>query len=560
MATVGRRLDSERLITIGLLGAIALYLCVALLLPLYSVISRAVEDRDGNFVGGANFHQFFETPGLSDAVLNSIWTSSLVTVITVSLAFLYAYGIARTRMPGRRTLRGIAMIPIMSPSLLPAIALVYIFGQQGVFRSALMGHSIYGPIGIVIGECLFTFPHAVLILTAAFAGADQRLYEAASALRAGPVRVFFTVTLPGCRYGLAGAAIAVFTIAFTDFGVPAVIGGSYPVLATQVYQQVVGRFDFQMGAVTAIFLLAPAVLSFTIERMIQHRSSQAPSSAAVPLRIARNWLRDTAFLIPAVLVALFLLGVISMAIFGSLVRFWPYDLSLSLNAYDFSRRPGDGWAAYRNSWILALSTACIGTVIIVTGAYLVDKGQGMRRLRMTIHALSLIPLAVPGIVLGLAYIFFFNSPTNPLNVIYSTMAILIISTITYFYTVPHMMMLTSLKQLNCEFEAVGASLKVPFYVTLWRVTLPCCLPTILNVWGYLFVNAMTTVAAVVFLYSANTQVAAVIIVNWNNGGHINSSAALSVVLFATAAAVWIMQAVAGRYLLRRAMMWNQPTG
>jgi iron(III) transport system permease protein len=137
----------------------------------------------------------------------------------------------------------------------------------------------------------------------------------------------------------------------------------------------------------------------------------------------------------------------------------------------------------------------------------------------------MVPLAVPGLVLGLGYIFFFNAPDNPLNFIYGTLAILVVNTVAHFYTVAHLTAVTALKQIDGEFEAVSASLKVPFYVTLKRVTVPICLPAILDIAIYMFVNAMTTVSALIFLYGAGTKPAGVMIVHMDEAGQIAAAAA-----------------------------------
>ena len=166
---------------------------------------------------------------------------------------------ARTCLPFRGVFATVAQIPILAPSLLPAISLVYLFGNQGIFKAWLLGYSIYGPIGIVAGEVFWTFPHALIIITTALAISDARLYEAAAALKASPWRTFWTVTVPGARYGLISAVFVVFTLVITDFGVPKVIGGQFNVLATDIYKQVVGQQNFPMGAVIGLVLLAPAV-------------------------------------------------------------------------------------------------------------------------------------------------------------------------------------------------------------------------------------------------------------------------------------------------------------
>src|SRR5690606_13390428 len=172
--------------------------------------------------------------------------------------------------------------------------------------------------------------------------------------------------------------------------------------------------------------------------------------------------------------ALFVLSILVVAAYGSFIKYWPYDLTFTWANYDFDRIDTNGWGAYYNSLKMATLTAIFGTVFIFFGAYLVEKGRGLGPLRAGIQFLCMIPLAVPGLVLGLSYIFFFNAPGNPLNFLYLTMAILVINTITHFYTVCHLTALTALKQMDAEFESVSASLKVPFYKTFARVTVPVC--------------------------------------------------------------------------------------
>ena len=143
----------------------------------------------------------------------------------------------------------LALLPLFAPSLLPAISLIYIFGNQGFLKSWLVGGSIYGPIGIVLAQVFYCFPHALMILITALSLADGRLYEAAAAMGTPRRRVFWTVTLPGVRYGLISALFVVFTLVITDFGIAKVIGGQFNVLATDAYKQVVGQQNFEMGAV-----------------------------------------------------------------------------------------------------------------------------------------------------------------------------------------------------------------------------------------------------------------------------------------------------------------------
>ncbi len=535
---------------------LGVWLSVAVVLPLYTLLSKGLEDHAGRFVGLANFAEFFATPVLFHSIYNSLTIAIISTVITITLAFVYAYALTRSCMPGKAIFKGIAMVPILAPSLLPAISLVYLFGNQGMIKGVLMGETIYGPIGIVMGEVFWTFPHALIIIITALSMADARLYEAAESLGTSKLRTFFTVTLPGARYGVISACFVVFTLVITDFGVPKVIGGQYNVLATDVYKQVIGQQNFQMGAVVGMVLLVPAVLAFIADRIIQRKQVALISARAVPYHPKPKTRFDMAMMGFCCVVGFMILGIIAVDAFASFIQLWPYNLTLTLYNYDFDLRDGGGWASYRNSIVMASYTAVIGTVIIFAGAYLVEKIRGFTVIRSLVQFMCIIPLAVPGLVLGLAYIFFFNHPDNPLEFVYGTMAILVICTVTHFYTVSHLTATTALKQMDPEFEAVSMSLKVPFYKTFWRVTVPVCVPAILDISIYLFVNAMTTVSAVVFIYSADTTLASVAVLNMDDAGEVASAAAMGMMIVCTSAGVRVLHALLTRGIARTSQAWR----
>ena len=174
-----------------------------------------------------------------------------------------------------------------------------------------------------------------------------------------------------------------------------------------------------------------------------------------------------------------------------------------------------------------------------------------------IQVLALVPMAVPGLVLGLAYIFFFNHPANPLTFLYGTMAILVMVTIGHYYTVTHLTALTALKQLDKEFESVSDSLKASRIKTFARVTVPICLPAILDISVYFFLSAMTTVSAVVFLYSVHTQLASVTVLNMDDAGEQSPAAAMAMVIVITCIAMRVLHFLATRGLARRTQAWKK---
>lgn len=518
---------------------------------------RRVQLRPVESYGIGNFATYFRSPALSNSIKNSVMIATVSTIITVTLAFWFAYALNRSCMRFKGVFRLIAMAPILVPSLLPGIALVYLFGNQGILKELMFGTSIYGPTGIVIGSVFFTFPHAFLIISTALAISDARLFEAAISLRASPWRTFWTVTIPGARYGLVSAAFVVFNLVITDFGLPKVIGGQFNVLAVDIYKQVIGQQNFEMGAVVSVVLVLPAIVAFAIDRIVQSKQVALISARSVPYQPLPNRKTDWLMFAYSCMIAVFIIGILGICQLAALVKFWPYDMSLSLKNYQFDLMDGGGWGAYYNSIKLGLLTAVIGTVVIFFGAYLVEKSNGFRTGRTIFQMFAILPMAIPGMVLGLAYIFFFNNPANPLNFLYGTMAILVICTVTHFYTVSHLTATTALQQMDREFESVSASLKQPTLKLFGRVTVPVCLPAILDISIYLFVNAMTTVSAVVFLYSPTTSLASVAVLNMDDAGDIAPAAAMGMMIFYTNAGARIFHLIASHGILRRTQAWRR---
>ncbi|KRE11133.1 phosphonate ABC transporter permease [Bosea sp. Root381] len=555
------RIGSVRLNERHVAGALILALCAVLVLiialPLWALLSKSLEDVNGRFVGLANFIAYATTPTLISSLGNSLFVAGVTTAIVIPVAFLYAYALRRSCIPGKGLFYAAAMVPVFAPSLLSGLALIYVFGNQGLLKSWMMGASLYGPIGIIAAEALYSFPHAVLILVTALALSDGRLREAAEAMGTTRWRMFRTITLPGARYGLISATFVVFTLVITDFGIPKVIGGQFSVLATDAYRQVVGQQNFPMGAVVGIILLVPAVLAFFVDRLVKRRQSAMLSARAVPYAPKPEPGRDIALLGFVILTTLAIVAPYAIAVWGSFVTYWPYNLALTLNNYDFAAFDPAGWDAYRNSLLLASLTAVIGTTLIFTGAYLIEKLKLFPRMRAFAQFLAMLPMAVPGLVLGLGYVFFFNATWNPLGFLYGTLAILVINTIAHFYTVGHITALTSLKQIDGEFEAVSASLKVPFWSTFRRVTAPICLPAILDIGVYVFVNALTTVSAVIFLYGAETKLASIAIVHMDEAGAIASAAGMATVIMLTAIAVKLAHVGLDRLVFGRLQQWRQ---
>ncbi|MGL4315727.1 MAG: putative 2-aminoethylphosphonate ABC transporter permease subunit [Pseudomonas sp.] len=546
---------ADRLFVLGGQWLLLVLLTLAVLLPLLAMLWRGFSGEDGQGGGLQAALTLFGSANFRWLLGNSLSVSLTVACIVVPLAYAFAYALQRTCMPGKPLWRSISLLPLLAPSMLPGIALIYLFGNQGVLRH-LLADNIYGFWGIVLGQAIYTFPHALMVLLSALALADARLFDAASSMGASPWRAFRSITWPGSRQGVFAAFCLVFTLCVTDFGVPVVVGGDYQLLALEAYKAVVGQQQFGRGALIGMVLLLPALFSFAVDLWLRRRQRDAMSGRAQVYHPQPSGRRDLAFLLVAVLICGVLLGVFGMAIYSSLVKFWPYDLSLSLQHYAFSELPG-GWLAYRNSLLLAVCSALFGSLLIFTGAYLMEKTR-QSPLTQALRLLSFVPMAVPGLVLGLGYVFFFNLPGNPLSGLYGSLTLLVVCTIAHFLTTAQMTASAALRQLDGEFEAAALSLKVPLLRHFCRVTLPICLPALLDIIRYLFVSAMTTVSAAIFLYSPDSVLAAVAVLNMDDAGNVGGAAAMSTLILLTSAGVSLLLAGLSRGLLRRSQAWRMP--
>lgn len=550
--------DLIRWALVALFGAV-LYLFV--LYPLLQVVWRSLLANDGSFVGWANYRRYFGTPAIAQSIVNSLFVSLVSMALTVVLAFVYAYGLTRSRMPGRGLFRIAAMLPLFAPSLVQALAFIYVFGNNGIVtRTTGFNVGIYGAKGIVLAEVFYCFPHAVLILVAALSATDARLYDATRTLGAGPLKTFLTVTLPGVKFGLVSACFVVFTLVITDFGAPKAIGGKFSVMATEIYNQVSGQQNFTMGATVSVVLLIPAVLAFLVDRVVQRRRYALVTSASQPLVPARRPAADWGCFAYCALVAGAIAGMYLAIVVYSLVTRWPYNFTPTLRHYRFDTV--GGYAPLWNSVYVAAWSAAVGTVLTFVGAYLVEKCRTVAS--GPLYLLSVLPVSIPGMVLGLAYIFTFNAAGSVLNALYGTLAILIISNVIHYFTVGFLTATTALRQMDAEFENVSASLGVPFYRTFWRVTVPMALPSIVAISMYFFLNAMVTLSAVVFLVAPGTELAAVAVLLMDDAGDAAQAAAMSVCIVGIGLAVRLGYWALMRGVHRRTQAWREaretPTG
>ncbi|USP39163.1 putative 2-aminoethylphosphonate ABC transporter permease subunit [Acinetobacter sp. XS-4] len=539
------------------LAMVAIALTLAIIAPLMMLFETAFFDENQKFVGLENFYNYFSSPALLSSVFNSVWVACAATVITVFLASIYAFALTNVNMKGKGFFKVVAFLPILAPSLLPSLALVYLFGKQGVFKPLLGDIQIYGPIGILISYCFWLFPAILMLMMVSFRSVDQRLIEASLSLGKNIWKTHYHVTLPAIRYGLISASLVAFIYVLTDFGIPKVIGGSFNMMALDVYKQIIGQQNMSMGAVISILLLLPAVFVFIFDRIQSKRHERFQAFQAKPYVSALNKKLEVVLSLFCGLVSGAILLIIFTAVLASFIQSWPYDLSLTLAHYSFEYVDGGGWAAYFNSVRMALFSTIFGTALIFMVALLTERFKAHPLIKNYVQALVLLPLAVPGLVLGIAYILFFNQQSNPLNVLYGTMTILVISTIVHYYTVPHLTLTNAIKQIPLQLDQAAQTLGTSKWKTFWKVYLPMCFPALCDVSVYVFVNAMTTVSAAIFLYSPDTSLAAVAVLNMDDAGDTVAAVAMSILILTTSCVVKLIHWLFTRKIMARSQQWRE---
>ncbi|MBU4121677.1 MAG: ABC transporter permease subunit [Proteobacteria bacterium] len=558
-------LSSENIFTGVIMALLLAILALFLLYPVVD-ICRLSFIKDGVFTI-QNYLDYFSNPRIFRSFYNSMFVSAITMVITTVLAFFFAYGLTRTTMPAKGLFFTISTLPLIAPTIIQALALILLFGRNGLITRYLLGTdwNIYGATGIIVGEILYCFPNALFILYTTLSAVDTRLDEAAQSLGASSLKTFWKVTLPAAKYGIASAAALTFNLTITDFGIPVVIGGNYSVLATEIVSQVFGLQRFDLGATIGVILLIPSITAFMINYYLTRKSYAMISGQARPFLPPSRPLKKWGFTIYSALISACILLVFVTVFFGSFVRTWPYDFSLTLAHFDF---PSLGasvplWTAFWHSvlapgplrdmiaikyapiWtslLVSLVVAIVGASVTLVAAYIIEKKKP--RGEQLLYSLSVLPAAIPGVVLGLGYVLAFN---KPYFFIYGTIWIIIINVIIANFTLGFLSGTANMKQIDKSVEEAAVSLGAGPVTTFIRIIFPLSKVAFLSTATFFFMRGMTTISAVLFLVSAKIKLAAIEIIFLDVDGRTASANAMcTVVVLVVVLFLVIMRLVTGR--------------
>ena len=560
---------SDRWITAVTLGVLLVFLTLFMLYPVYDICKLSFF-REGVFTL-KNYAAYFTNPRIFRSLTNSLYVSLVTMVITTVLAFFFAYGLTRTTIRGKGLFYTLSTFPLIAPSIIQGLALILLFGRNGLITRYFLHTSwnIYGATGIIAAECLYCFPNALFILVTTLSAVDTRLDEAAQSLGASSLKTFYKVTLPSAKYGIASAAALVFNLTITDFGVPVVIGGNYSVLATEIYQQVIGMQRFDLGATISVILLIPSVGAFLLNYYLTKKSYALISGQARPFLQPSRPFKKWAFTIYCWIPCALILIVFATVFFGSIVNVWPYDFSLTLRHFNFPSLGGiaplwtsfwtwvlDGeWQsiiAYKyapiwNSLWVSIIVAIGGASLTLLAGYIVEKKKPLGD--QVLYTLSVFPAAIPGTVMGLGYILAFN---KPYFFIYGTFWIIIINIIVCNFTLGVLSSIANLKQIDKSMEEAAVSLGANSVTTFSRVVFPLTRTAFLSNVSFFFMRAMTTISAVIFLISAKVKLAAIEIIFLDIDGRTASANAMCMIIIAIVLAMLVvMRFLTGKKEMKR---------
>ncbi|RLB94713.1 MAG: putative 2-aminoethylphosphonate ABC transporter permease subunit [Deltaproteobacteria bacterium] len=474
-----------------------------------------------------NFIQYFTTAYTIKSLWHSLYVSAATTVIVTILIFFFAYAMTRTTIAGKTFFRNIIMLPLVAPSIIQALALIYLFGRNGLITSHFIqiDWNIYGATGIIISEVLYCLPHAFVILFTTLSAVDIRLDEAAESLGASPFQVFTKVTLPSAKYGIFSAAALTFNLTITDFGNPVVIGGNYSVLATEIYSQVTNLYRFDLGATISIILLVPSLMAFMLNYYVSRKSFSMISGAARPfIPETRPWKKffysSYCYLIASLIILIFV-----TVILGSFVKVWPYDWTLTLSHYTFPSIGGYS-AIWTSVWI-SLIVGIVGSFITLVAAYAMETRKPY--FKQVMYFFSVMPAAIPGLVMGLGYILAFN---KPYYWFYGTPWIIIINIVICNFTLGILSSISNLKNIDPSIEEASISLGGDTLSTFFKIIFPLSRVAFIQNFTYFFMRSMTTISAVIFLVSASVHLAAIEIIMLDNDGWTASANAMCTCIIA----------------------------
>jgi len=487
-----------KLIFLVLVAVFAVFLAV----PAIRLLLKSFLGEDG--LTGAYYLDVFSGKGFTTALGNSFAVSIVSALVAVGIAFVMAYIIHYTRLPRgfKRFVQAVATLPMFLPTITYGFAIIYSFGKQGLI-TRLLGHQlfdIYGFGGLLVGYVIYTVPVAFLLIHNTMGYVDKKTLIVSKAMGDGTLSTFWIAILRPLLGTLAGAFIQAFFLCFTDFGIPASVGGDYEVIATVLYNEMLGGVpDFNRGAVISVVMLLPSIVSILLLRFLERYNIRYDRISDADLR--RNPGRDTAWGLSGTVLAILILCMFVVIFVVPLVERWPYQTGFTLEHFQEVFSDNELQTVYLNSLGMALATALFGTLAAYGAALITARSKLPGWCKQVIDAIALVTNTIPGMVLGLAFLFVFSGTS-----LQNTFPLMILCNIVHYFSTPYLMMKNSLSKMNAGWETTAMLMGDSWPKTILRVVTPNAAASLIETFSYYFINSMVTISALIFLAGARTMV------------------------------------------------------
>ncbi len=539
--------------------AVAVLFLWFLAAPIILLLLKSFQSTGGDF--WVHYVDVFTENGFWTSVGNSFKSAGLSAVITTALAFLLAYTVHYTNLPKplKKLIHGGAVLPMLLPTITYGFAIIYSFGKQGLI-TRLLGHQlfdIYGFTGLLLGYVIYTLPVSFPLIHNTMGYIDKKFMVVSRIMGDGGMKTFWITIIRPLLGTLAASFVQCFFLSFTDFGIPASVGGQYEVVASVLYDEMLGSLpDFNNGAVVAMVMLVPSVLSILLLHYLERYNVRYSKISIV--ENLKNRGRDIACGICCGVVLLMIVIIFAVVFIVPFVSEWPYQMTFTMAHVRDVFSDSVLASVFRNSLLVAALTAVIGSIVAYGAALVTARSKISAGCKGVIESIALVTNTIPGMVIGIAFLLMFSGTS-----LQNTFALIIICNVVHYFSTPYLMMKNSLEKMNASWETTALLMGDNWMKTIFRIVTPNALPTILEVFSYYFVNAMVTVSAVIFIAGARTMVITTKIKELQHFAKFNEIFVLSLcILFTNIAAKLLFQAVAActRSAKKRASRPGKPAG
>ena len=459
----------------------------------------------GDALGLENYTSILSSDGFLQTMKNSFFVATMSALSATFLGFILAYTVHWTNLPKsfKQFIKLAALFPMLLPTVTYGFAIIYTFGKQGLLTQILgfqLFEDIYGFYGMWLGYTIYTLPIAFLLLNNTFQYLDKKFVVVSELMGDSPYRQFDMTVVRPLIGTFAAAMIQCFFLAFTDFGIPASIGGQYSVIATELYTQILGASpSFEKGAVVALFMLVPSILSIAILWYVARFNVRYDSVEMIDLPTSKIKDRVLAVLSSVILASLLLVFAVIFII--PWIKSWPYQMVFTTEIVSEALESANLMRVYKNSLLVAVLTAVFGTLITYFSALLYERSSLFKLGKFSIESSALVTNTVPGMVVGIAYLMVFSG-----SAVANTIFIIVISNIIHYFATPYLMSKNALSKMNLGWETTAGLLGDSWFTSLRRIVVPNSFFTLIEVASFYFISAMVTISAVIFISGAKTMV------------------------------------------------------